>query len=80
MVDYVMILFAVMMVYFFSKYSLEEWILPYWEKFTKFITDDGKLKRQNAIVEDYEHEKYITYMFYTFIISVLYYFFFINRP
>ena len=79
MVDCVMILFAVMMVYFFSKYSLGEWKLPYWEKSTKFITDDGKLKRQNAIVEDYEHKKYKTYMFYTIIISALYYRFFIYK-
>ena len=79
MVDNVMILFAVMMVYFFSKYSLGEWKLPYWEKSTKFITDDRKLERQNAFVEDYEHKKYITYMFYTFTISVLYYFFFIDK-
>lgn len=77
MVDYVMILFAVMIVYFFSKYSLGEWKL-YWEKSTKIITY-GKLERQNAFVEDYEHKKYITYMFYTFTISVLYYFFFIDK-
>lgn len=77
MVDYVMILFAVMIVYFFSKYSLGEWKL-YWEKSTKIITY-GNLERQNAFVEDYEHKKYITYMFYTFTISVLYYFFFIDK-
>ena len=78
MVDCVMILFAVMMVYFFSKYSLGEWKL-YWEKSTKIITDNKKLERQNAFVEDYEHKKYITYMFYTIIISVLYYRFFIYK-
>ena len=78
MVDCVMILFAVMMVYFFSKYSLDEWILPYWEKSTKIITY-RKLDRQNGIVENYEHKKYITYMFYTITISVLYYCFFIDK-